>query len=170
MTTEDYSKLKIAEIGKRINVHLKRMEADPKINVEIHGGSCRYYHPSATGNGRYVSIRYVTYQGSHTLVKDQAVAYLAWLDAGNNGTDFKCPAVQDLQKAVADGNRAAWEAEYKATLAAQAARERRREERKFETVLSILLKDRNRPIPIEELTRKVLDGIESFESNYQDHE
>lgn len=168
MTTEDYSKLKIAEIGERINVHLKRMEVNHAINVEIHGGSRRYYHPNATGNGRYVSVRYVTYQGSHTLVKDQAIAYLAWLDAGNSGTAFECPPVQDLKKALVDTKNAAWEAERKATRKAQVAQERRREERKFETVQSILRDGTN--LTIEELARKVLDGIEAFESNYQDQE
>ncbi len=84
----------IDEIGDRIHAHLDRFEKDPKINVVRGGpgkpgeGTLNFYHVNAWGAGRYVGVRYVSYQGGSMLKKDEAAAYLAWLDAGNIGTHY----------------------------------------------------------------------------------
>lgn len=87
--------LKLKEIAARINAHLKRFEADREINkpgppVNGHQQLHPYYHANAGYHGgRYVRVLYISFQGSSTLTRDEAVAYLAWLDAGNVGTHFK---------------------------------------------------------------------------------
>jgi hypothetical protein len=79
------------EIMARINKHLKRMENDKTINApQTHGTSKLrpYYMTSAGMNGRWPFVQYVSYQGPVTIKKEEAEAYLAWLDAGNNGTHW----------------------------------------------------------------------------------
>lgn len=90
--------MKTQEIAARISKHLKRFEADSTINVKQDVRIDRpYYNATVTaGNGVYVT--YISYQGSTRLTRDEAAAYLAWLDAGNVGTHRCCPAVLDLQE------------------------------------------------------------------------
>lgn len=80
------AKLTVKEIAARIAAHLRRFEHDPKINVECQPGLHCYYMAGAyaCGNGR-VGVRYVAYQGSTVLTRDDAIVYLVWLDAGNVG-------------------------------------------------------------------------------------
>lgn len=83
--------LSMKEIGARIDAHLKRFEADPKINVDrspTKTGLHDYYNAGAGGHGRFVYVQYVAYQGNSTLSKADALKYLAWLDAGNVGRHF----------------------------------------------------------------------------------
>lgn len=82
--------MKLAEIAERINKHLKRFEADPVINAPSPTWKTRpYYYAGAGTAGRYVEIIYITYQHHPKLTKDEAIAYLAWLDAGNIGTHYE---------------------------------------------------------------------------------
>jgi hypothetical protein len=88
---ERQTPLKLADIASRISAHLKRFENDPVINAERLNGGMRttpYYHAGAYSAGRYVCVGYISYQGTRTLTKDEAIAYLAWLDAGNVGEHF----------------------------------------------------------------------------------
>lgn len=84
----------LKEIAARINEHLKRFENDPKINErrKIYG-TLPYYYASARQSGRFVYITYVTFQGVSYLNRQQALKYLAWLDAGNVGTHYSMPKV-----------------------------------------------------------------------------
>jgi hypothetical protein len=87
-TPEQLAKLPLATLAARIRVHLQRMEQDPKINVAKVGhrmGLQPYFLSWASRNGRFVGIRYVSFQGNTNLTREQAAQYLAWLDAGNNG-------------------------------------------------------------------------------------
>jgi hypothetical protein len=77
-------KLKFKEIAERINDHLKRFEADPTID-QRNGGRLRFYRAGAYTCGSYIAIVYISYQGRSTLRRDAALAYLAYLDAGNTG-------------------------------------------------------------------------------------
>lgn len=78
--------MKLAEIADKISAHLQRIEADPKLNSPPHGGTMRpYFQAGAWAAGRYVQVRYISYQGSWSMPKSVAAAYLAWLDAGNTG-------------------------------------------------------------------------------------
>ena len=82
----------VKEIGERIDAHLKRFEADPKINPDISPekrGLYAYYQAGAAGLRGRVYIRYITYQGESKLTKPDAFKYLAWLDAGNVGRHHK---------------------------------------------------------------------------------
>lgn len=79
----------LTEIAKRINGHLTRFEADPKINVRNATYQTQpYYHAGAYRAGAYVQVWYVSYQGKTNLKRDEAVRYLAWLDAGNVGSHY----------------------------------------------------------------------------------
>jgi hypothetical protein len=77
--------MKLDEIASRINAHLKRFEADPKINVARGGNLRPYYYAGAHRRGRFVGVRYVSFQGVRSISKADAERYLAWLDAGNEG-------------------------------------------------------------------------------------
>jgi len=83
----------LKELTQRIDAHLKRMEADPSINVpRTHGTmtTTPFYNAFAYHAGRYVGISCVSYQNhADNLTRDEAEEYLAWLDAGNNGPPHK---------------------------------------------------------------------------------
>lgn len=84
--------IKLKEIAERINAHLKRFEADPVINVntrEDRKGLSRFYHASAYQSGSYVGVNYITYQGSTSLSRARALAYLEALDSGYVGRHFE---------------------------------------------------------------------------------
>jgi hypothetical protein len=82
--------LKLAAIAARIYAHLQRFERDPKINVTHPEYRTRpYYMANAGVSGAYVFVRYVSYQGTSNLRRDEALRYLAWLDAGNVGRHYE---------------------------------------------------------------------------------
>ena len=75
------------ELARRIDDHLKRLEADPEINKrhQKHGlvpyyCACAYY-----SGGAKIGVTYVSFQGASMLTRGEATKYLAWLDAGNVG-------------------------------------------------------------------------------------
>lgn len=78
------------EIATRINAHLKRFERDPVINASLPArGGRPYYNASAfrqSPRSPRILVIYVSYQGNTPMLREQALAYLAWLDAGNVGT------------------------------------------------------------------------------------
>jgi hypothetical protein len=78
---------KLSEVADAIWAYLRRFEKDPIINAARpdFGGTTPYYNAFAQAGGRFVYVTYITYQGSRHLTRDEAVRYLAWLDAGNVG-------------------------------------------------------------------------------------
>lgn len=82
---------KLADIAKRIDAHLKRFEADPKINKARKGteGLHPFYVARAHASGRFVYVTYITYQGNSHINREEAERYLAWLDAGNVGRHWE---------------------------------------------------------------------------------
>jgi hypothetical protein len=80
--------LRLADIARRIDAHLKALEADPVWNTlgPKHGHLQRFWHASAWAMGRYIGVTYVSYQNHSALSKTEALEYLAWLDAGNKGS------------------------------------------------------------------------------------
>ena len=75
---------KLNELAVRIDAHLKRFEADPKINAPrpTYGETRPYYGAGARYiGGAKISVRYVSYQGTSKLTRDEATRYLAKLDA-----------------------------------------------------------------------------------------
>lgn len=83
--------MKLSEIASRIDIHLRRFERDPNINVRPKHKEYRtlpYYGARAFYSGSRVFVCYVSYQGDTSLTKAEAQRYLAWLDAGNIGKHF----------------------------------------------------------------------------------
>lgn len=80
--------LKIPDLAKRIDAHLKRLEADTAANRTANGRA-RFFTPSCRANGRFVAVTYVSYQSSSNMTKAEAAAYLAKLDAGYMGRHFE---------------------------------------------------------------------------------
>lgn len=89
--------MKLSEIAARIDTHLRRFEHDKEINAEIVRENSRgqvsrtypYYNAVAWPAGRYVGVRYVSYQTAFYLSKADALTYMEWLDGGNVGRHFK---------------------------------------------------------------------------------
>lgn len=78
--------LKLAEVASRINAHLQRMEKAQSIPET---GYRRAYHMASASDARSrVAVRYICYQHTYNLTKAEAVKYLAWLDAGNEGKHY----------------------------------------------------------------------------------
>jgi|694.fasta_scaffold00460_36 hypothetical protein len=105
--------MKLQEIADKIKDHLKRFESDKTINAAKDGRSISpYYNAWATRSGRYVRVTYVSFQGSSSLSKAEAEAYLEWLNAGNIGKHYKAlsfneriKSTQHSQPAGEKGNR-----------------------------------------------------------------
>ena len=81
--------MKLDEIANRIAAHLARFEKDKTINKPFGTGVKPYYFSHAYRGGRYVRVIYVTYHEADSLTREEALAYLAWLDAGNVGKHWK---------------------------------------------------------------------------------
>lgn len=86
--------LTLSEIAARIDVHLKRFEKDPEINRYRNPNKAQeklhpYFLAVSWANGKYVRVCYVSYQGNTHLSKEDALRYLAWLDAGHVGRHYE---------------------------------------------------------------------------------
>lgn len=77
--------LKLTEIARRIDAHLKRFAADPKINAQRRPQRQPYFFPSASVAGGRLRVAYDCLHVARTLTRDEGAAYLAWLDAGGVG-------------------------------------------------------------------------------------
>ena len=76
---------RLSDIATDIRVHLERFESDPSINKRDPHKLSRFYNVNAYVGGRFVYVRYVSFQGQSHLTRAEAEKYLAWLDAGNVG-------------------------------------------------------------------------------------
>lgn len=86
--------LKLAELAERIDAHLRRLEADKDVNVNPRAPKLKMlYSAAAEPAGRFVAIRYVSYQGFMNVSKADALAYLAALDGGFVGRHFEALAI-----------------------------------------------------------------------------
>lgn len=82
--------MKLEEIASRINAHLRRLERDPEWNKPSPVYKTRnLYHSGAMRAGSYVQVWYVSYQGTFSWRKAEALAYLEWLDKGNKGLHWE---------------------------------------------------------------------------------
>jgi hypothetical protein len=82
-------KPKLKDIAAQIAAHLRRFEADPKINAQPKGRMTRpYYCVNSWAAGPRVFVRYISFQDEFSFTRDEALGYLAWLDAGNAGKHF----------------------------------------------------------------------------------
>ena len=86
--------MRLKEIAERINAHLKRFEADKEINKRDNrrGMNLQRFWDAGCwwipGSTR-INVIYVSYQGSTTISKGEALTYLEWLDAGNVGQHYR---------------------------------------------------------------------------------
>jgi hypothetical protein len=82
--------MKLTEIAERIGIHLRRLEQDTEFNAPHPVYKTRrLFCAHAHRGGSYVMVRYVSYQGTISLTKENALKYLAWLDAGNKGRHWE---------------------------------------------------------------------------------
>lgn len=89
-TESDVEEMKLKEIAAEIQVHLKHFENTRQINkVDTVYKTSLYYNASARKAGNFIKVCYVSYQGTSTLNKKDAMKYLEWLDAGNVGTHYR---------------------------------------------------------------------------------
>lgn len=89
LVKQDLLPLSLDEIAERLYVHLRRMSLDPKINIrDPRYRTCTFYQPNAHRSGARIAVRNITYQCETLLSREDALAYLRWLDAGNNGTNY----------------------------------------------------------------------------------
>jgi hypothetical protein len=72
----------LGELARAIDAHLKRIEQEAN-------DPTRFFHACAGATNRAVQVRYVYYDGGCPLTREQAAAYLAWLDAGNVGRHYR---------------------------------------------------------------------------------
>jgi hypothetical protein len=86
----------LTDIALRINEHLQRFAADPAIAqrecTDRKGNSYTYsiyWNTHAWRGGSRVMVKYVSYQGTSSLTREQAIKYLKWLDDGNVGRHFE---------------------------------------------------------------------------------
>lgn len=88
------SRQTLATIAARIDAHLKRMERDEVRNLDLIPATAKHREQHLShfymancwyAGGAKIRIAYITYQGSRCITRDEALAYLAWLDAGNYG-------------------------------------------------------------------------------------
>jgi hypothetical protein len=79
----------LRETAEALRAHLERMERSPSINTVMHGTMKRFYNASAWVAGRYVGVRYISYQGNSNLTRADAEWYLAWLDGGGEGRHYE---------------------------------------------------------------------------------
>ena len=85
-----YRHMRLREIAAKIDAHLKRFEADARINRPRAGTTLTpYWQAGAWHSGRWVHIIYVSYQGVRTLSRVQAEKYLAWLEQGGIGRHWR---------------------------------------------------------------------------------
>lgn len=78
------------EIAIEIDLHLKRMQADPNINTMMPRNNVypKFHGARAYADGGWVKIMYVSFQGWNALRKKDAEKYLGWLNAGHVGKHY----------------------------------------------------------------------------------
>jgi hypothetical protein len=100
MTTSCKKEPKLDEIAERILKHLRRFEADPKINkMHPEWRTSHYYMVNCFRSGARIGVKYIAYQGVLKLTREEAVEYLRLLDEGKIGTHFQVLSGFRKQKA-----------------------------------------------------------------------
>jgi hypothetical protein len=79
----------VTELAMKIDTHLHRLEDDAGWNFVPNCDRKRFWHAGAHRAGRFVMVAYISYQATSSLTKNEAEAYLAWLDAGNKGRHYE---------------------------------------------------------------------------------
>lgn len=94
--------IKLAELAKRIGVHLQKFAELERHKPATAGAQLgKYYNPTCWAAGSRLGIRYVSYQTNSYLSKADAIAYLDWLDAGNCGKHYRVEKPKiEIKKAV----------------------------------------------------------------------
>ena len=100
--TDPKTTLKLGEIATRIAAHLYRMEHAQK---DYGSAKSSYWHSNAWSAGSKVRVRYISVQGDgFSLTKADALEYLRWLDAGNEGKHYTALSFNTRIKESVNGN------------------------------------------------------------------
>jgi hypothetical protein len=51
-----------------------------------------FFHAFARADRKRVTVGYISFQGTSIITADEAIRYLAWLDAGGVGSHNQIPA------------------------------------------------------------------------------
>lgn len=82
--------MKMKELAEVIKSHLQKWEKDPAINVKSLDGHSRYYRANSWySGGPKLSVKYVCYQHTANLSKEEAEHYVKKLQAGFVGTHWQ---------------------------------------------------------------------------------
>ena len=79
----------LKDIAAAIQRHLTRWEKDPVINAPDSHKMRPYFWARAYASGNRVFVKTISYQASDSLTRQQALDYLAWIDAGNVGARWQ---------------------------------------------------------------------------------
>lgn len=85
----------LTDLANRINAHLRRFERRESKRIaglpydERMEAPRDYFHAGACRSVDYVLVQYISDQGSSTIDRREALHYLAWLDAGNEGRHYE---------------------------------------------------------------------------------
>lgn len=86
--------MKLGQLAGEIATYLQKFEHDPTVNTRNKYGTMPYYNTHAWVAGRYVQLRYISYQHTYSLEKRDAIKYLEWLRAGNIGRHTHVPGMK----------------------------------------------------------------------------
>lgn len=88
----------LKELAKKINLHLWRLERDPKANPPDHWGQ-RFFMPNAQPGTKYITIRFRGASGlPYRLTRPEAERYLAALDSGFTGRSHDLVEMEAWEK------------------------------------------------------------------------
>lgn len=145
--------MNLSEIAAKISAHLNRIEESHK--------ELGWYCARSYVRGRYVAVMYKSYQGASNLTKDEAIAYLDWLDAGNDTAHHKCTVSLELRRQRNNHATEVWTAKRRAELEAIQKAEQERRDRKLACIVKVL--QRNEKMSHEKLAAEILEEVDSFD-------
>ena len=82
--------MKLKEIARELFKYLAEFERLE--NIEHKGDRRylgRYYNVNVWSGGRFVYVKYISYQIETAMTKSEATEYLEWLRAGNSGRHYE---------------------------------------------------------------------------------
>ena len=92
----------LKEIAQRIDVHLKRLEADLEWSRPA-GRPIRLFGSGAVVSGNRIGCTYVSYQSTRMVAKADAIVYLKALDGGFKGRHLEAMVLAEKERAQEAG-------------------------------------------------------------------
>lgn len=88
MTDRSYNSMRLTTIARKITSHLAQLAGDEEFRSKRQDYN-RFIHPAARRASSRIAVRYRPHLPETTFSKDEAIAYLRWLDDGGKGTIFE---------------------------------------------------------------------------------